>query len=213
MVSGSSEKLSLFSKLYTMAKLDRAALKDFFEFQDKPEQDQFADLIDSFINLVEESEIEATIIVNIPVSGTGAGGKVLKKGDALIQMGEFSDNDTAISSDNGGFAAGGNIYIGSSFVGLSFGAIQALFADATLVRMKFASGNEIELSTIGGNERINIAVKDELMLGKINSKLGFFGKIPTHGKQTITGSKAGNAALGSLLTALENLDLIIDNTT
>jgi hypothetical protein len=33
------------------------------------------------------------------------------------------------------------------------------------------------------------------------------------GKQTVTGSRGGNAALASLLTALMDLGLIVDNTT
>lgn len=52
-----------------------------------------------------------------------------------------------------------------------------------------------------------------LLLGEIAGvpRLGFFGSGPIS-RPTVTGSKGGNAALGSLITALTNLGLI-DNTT
>lgn len=43
-------------------------------------------------------------------------------------------------------------------------------------------------------------------------RIGFFGTTPIQ-KPTATGSKGSNAALASLLTALANLGLIVDNTT
>jgi hypothetical protein len=43
-------------------------------------------------------------------------------------------------------------------------------------------------------------------------RLGFFGA-PVTAKPTVTGSRGGNAALASLLTALANLGLITDSTT
>jgi hypothetical protein len=45
-----------------------------------------------------------------------------------------------------------------------------------------------------------------------NGATGFFGSTGTT-KPTITGSKGGNAALASLLTALANLGLVTDSTT
>jgi len=47
---------------------------------------------------------------------------------------------------------------------------------------------------------------------KSNSTLGFFGAAAVS-KPTVTGSRGGNAALASLLTALANLGLITDSTT
>jgi hypothetical protein len=49
-------------------------------------------------------------------------------------------------------------------------------------------------------------------LGHTGSTAGFFGTTPVV-KPTVSGSKGGNAALGSLLTALAGLGLIIDTTT
>jgi hypothetical protein len=54
------------------------------------------------------------------------------------------------------------------------------------------------------------------ILMKFNSgatpQIGFFGTTPA-GQQTVTGSRGGNAALASLLTALATLGLIIDSST
>lgn len=51
-----------------------------------------------------------------------------------------------------------------------------------------------------------------LMLRHLGSTLGFYGATATT-KPTVTGSKGGNAALGSLITALATLGLITDTTT
>jgi len=196
-----------------MAKKTRAELKAFFETGDKPTQQQFADFIDSVLNLIEQSQVDATIIVNVPVLGTGAGGKILKRGNAIIQMGEYSDDDIIISSDNGTWTTGATIYIGNTAIDLSIYGFSQFIADATRTRLGFNTDNIIILNTIGGRERMNLYVKDDLMLGQTGARLSFFNVTPTHGRQTITGSKGGNVALGNLLTALDNLNLIIDNTT
>jgi hypothetical protein len=44
------------------------------------------------------------------------------------------------------------------------------------------------------------------------SNVGFYGTAPV-AKPTVTGSKGGNAALASLITALASIGLIVDNTT
>ena len=44
------------------------------------------------------------------------------------------------------------------------------------------------------------------------STVGFFGTAPTT-KPTVTGSRGGNAALASLLTALAGLGLLVDSSS
>ncbi len=56
----------------------------------------------------------------------------------------------------------------------------------------------------------NVRIHKELRVD--GGSLGLFGATPVE-KQTITGSRGGNAALASLLSALENYGLIIDSTT
>jgi hypothetical protein len=42
--------------------------------------------------------------------------------------------------------------------------------------------------------------------------VGFYG-VPAVARQTVSGSRGGNAALASVITAMKNLGLIIDSTT
>jgi hypothetical protein len=52
-----------------------------------------------------------------------------------------------------------------------------------------------------------------LMVGRSTNKLGFYGVGTPRSQLTVTGAKAGNAALTSLLTQLAALGLIVDSTT
>lgn len=64
--------------------------------------------------------------------------------------------------------------------------------------------------TVNGSITISSPVGSEITIYG-DGNLGFFGG--SAGQQTITGSRGGNAALASLLTALAALGLIIDGTT
>ncbi len=66
-----------------------------------------------------------------------------------------------------------------------------------------------QLLLTGGLTRMDAA---ELELGTSSTEIGFFGGAKT-GRPTITGSRGGNAALASLLTALANMGLITDSTS
>lgn len=73
-----------------MAKLDRAALKAFFETGDKPTQPQFADFIDSFISLVSNSNLDDGV-------------KIKSATDDKIQI-VFDDTFFQITTDGDNFA-------------------------------------------------------------------------------------------------------------
>lgn len=62
-----------------------------------------------------------------------------------------------------------------------------------------------EMRHSGGGEVVSVG-------GPLGAALGFFGP-PSGVQQTVVGSRGGNAALASLLTALANYGLIIDSTT
>lgn len=49
--------------------------------------------------------------------------------------------------------------------------------------------------------------------GQSINTVGFFGLPVTGDAPTVTGSRAGNAALASLITALESLGLVIDGSS
>jgi hypothetical protein len=74
-------------------------------------------------------------------------------------------------------------------------------------------GADTNLYRAGANQ---IGTDDSLAVGADlqhwGSKLGLFGTTAVS-KPTVTGSRGGNAALASLLTALAQLGLITDSTT
>ncbi|MFX1499324.1 MAG: hypothetical protein ACFFDH_00005, partial [Promethearchaeota archaeon] len=82
----------------------------------------------------------------------------------------------------------------------------AIYTNTGLIRfgddIVIADGKNIQVNTTAGT-KIGTA---------INQKLGFFNATPIV-QPTVTGSRAGNAALASLLTQLANLGLIVDSTT
>jgi hypothetical protein len=82
-----------------------------------------------------------------------------------------------------------------------------------------ATQNFVDLTTdqtVAGNK--TLSGYTTIQGGQVNQgfrffgTVGFFGDINV-GRQTVTGSRGGNAALASLLTALAALGLITDNTT
>lgn len=67
----------------------------------------------------------------------------------------------------------------------------------------------------GGDNKLRVGFAfDSIELGQSGGKLGFFGKgAAASTKQSVTGSRGGNAALASLLTALAAYGLITDGTS
>jgi hypothetical protein len=61
----------------------------------------------------------------------------------------------------------------------------------------------------GGSPTMAVAHDGSLFLG---ANIGFYGTTPQP-QPTVTGSKGGNAALASLMTALSGLGLVVDSTT
>ena len=75
---------------------------------------------------------------NVDSLGTGVGGRVLAdlNSNALIQFGEYSENDTSITSDDGAFAAGGAAFIADSESALYFDGGQRITANVTETKMR-----------------------------------------------------------------------------
>lgn len=170
-----------------MAQLNRAALKAFFETGDKPTEAQFADLIDSLFALIDNNTVTKVIIVNIPTVGDGSGGKILKRANAVIAMGEFGGDDTAITSDNGAFVAGGSLFISPNEAALYFNGSTRFRAINTASIMSFGS-NSISITAtiidqlISGVGRFAIQDANIVTVGiifQISSRSFRFGNIPT----------------------------------
>jgi hypothetical protein len=74
------------------------------------------------------------------------------------------------------------------------------------------------LLTLGytGDTGFNLVVASDTGLrigGATTEKIGFYGVATPVAKQTVSGAKGANAALGSLMTALAALGLVVDSTT
>ena len=70
----------------------------------------------------------------------------------------------------------------------------------------------LTMQTSGGNNIFNCTDAGALTIGYSGGSIGFLGASAIT-KPSVTGSRGGNAALASLLTALANLGLITDSTT
>ncbi|MFQ5865600.1 MAG: hypothetical protein ACE5IW_10260 [bacterium] len=195
-----------------MAQLDRIALKAYFETGDKPTQAQFADLIDSLFALIDNNTVTKVIIANVPIVGDGSGGKILKRGNLVLQMGEYGENDLSITTDDGAFSAGGAAYISDSESALYFDGATRFSSGPGGNIIRYKTGQQIIQSVVDAINKTEIIANGELLICAAADKLAFFSGIPIV-KPTITGSRAGNAALTSLLTELDNLGLINNNTT
>jgi hypothetical protein len=103
-------------------------------------------------------------------------------------------NSRWVAGGLGIFEGTGGVYLNAS----GAGKFVAIAGGATTI-----SGGTIEVG-IGAGEDVSVC--------NATGDLGFYGatRVP---KQTVTGSRGGNAALASLLTALANLGLITDSTS
>ncbi len=117
-------------------------------------------------------------------------------------------SDSLNAKDFGVTANGVNITGGATGFDVGVSAIGS-DADVTLNLISKGTG-AVQLQAGGSN--IIVALPGGASLGTVTGTLGFYS---TGGavNPTITGAKGGNAALGSLLTALSSLGLITDSTT
>ena len=76
----------------------------------------------------------------------------------------------------------------------------------------FTDGVNSSDASISRPSTNQIYIQGDALLAKSGGKVGFYGTSPIS-KPTMTGSRGGNAALASLLTALSQLGLIVDNTS
>ena len=89
-----------------MAKRDRTTLKTYFETGKRPTQQQFADLIDSAINVQEDainiSENNVGIGTTTPASALDVNGAVRASGEIIPSAGEGTNNGIVFPADPGG---------------------------------------------------------------------------------------------------------------
>lgn len=162
-----------------------------------------------------------------PVADEGQGALTLLRVNSL-HMSDFNSYEgfgiTFSTLPNSLGAVGGIVFSGgdSSGVGNAGGEIQINGGDNPNATEGYG-GSVIIQAGLGGGAGVNgevslgvqglgtgVAVTTAALGGAI--AVGFFGQAPA-AKPTITGSRGGNAALASLLTALATLGLITNNTT
>lgn len=178
----------------------RAVLKTFFETGDIPTQTQFATLIDSLASLADTNSFAAANTHNADIILADA--SVLK---ALNGGGQFTtrsgalDGRATMTSDNDAQLQG-FVIVKTNSTEMGFAAAADIFMNASGTVIATTPDMRIEILSTG------------ILMGSASAKIGHFGATPIV-KPTVTGSRAGNAALASLLSALDSLGLITDNST
>ena len=186
--------------------LNRAQIKVLLETGDVPTQAEFAEIIDSLANLVDTNLFENQNTHDQDILLEDAKSIRSKNFGGTLNLSSGIDRGVELTPDNGNFEEGA--FFASDFVGgIAFGN---LFNDT------FASveckDKSVTLNINGPADNILQAIKITNNAAGTLIKIGFFNQSEVP-RPTVTGSRAGNAALASLLTALDSLGLIIDNTT
>lgn len=109
-------------------------------------------------------------------------------------------------------ASGGGIEIVSENVGSGGGIVLQTQKSGTQIDLQIPSTGTIQLGTGSSHLDVSSASGTVSIVFPSGSKLGFYGASAIS-KPAATGSRAGNAALASLLTQLAALGLITDSTT
>jgi hypothetical protein len=137
------------------------------------------------------------IIIN--AEGAGNNVQLTGTGYVLIQDGNGNLVDLGYGSTGGLYlisSAGGTYYPGITIQTSGAGGINIESSDVLTL-----SGTTVSLGSSSG-----------VTIGQTGDYVGFFGYTPRH-QPAITGSRGGNAALASLLSALDSIGLIADTST
>jgi hypothetical protein len=106
--------------------------------------------------------------------------------------------------------------------GISFGSVNAassldlskhIALFGTTFGWNVTGGNTI--TTVAGNTAVisvSAAAVVTAVNARFNANIGFYNTAPA-AKQTVSGAKGSNAALGSLMTALVTMGLVTDSTS
>lgn len=104
-----------------------------------------------------------------------------------------------------------HLLAGSDSLKIGSDASTRLVAAPTAIQAyNVAAVSTLTVNAAGGDVTVGDATDSAIRIRALT--LGFFGAVPVV-RQTVTGSRGGNAALASVLTALSNLGLIIDSSS
>lgn len=147
------------------------------------------------------------------------------RGDLVVGGAVYATGTITARKDPANGASTTQVMIGNvgpgSEAGISFDSTpQARFYLASSSFLKTEGDLEVRAlrTTSGGGltladaNDVTIAATTGSKIGQATSKIAFFGATPIV-KPTVSGSRGGNAALASALTALANLGLVTDSST
>lgn len=101
------------------------------------------------------------------------------------------------------------VVVGANGIGISLSSTGALVVASNKLAAQ-VDGTTVQI--VSNKISLGSLAFTPLPLGKSGGSIGFFGATPAT-QPTVTGSKGANAALGSLLTGLAALGLIVDTST
>jgi len=199
-----------------MAKQNRTTLKGYFETGDTPSQAQYADLIDSKVNLSESNTGDITLVGNISASGTVFANALDLEGANITYN---AANDLLKFGDSI------KLGIGAGPVGATADLI--ISSDGANVNLSSATG-DVTLSTAGGDTIIknNTATGNILLQSDKNTNGNAGGSVIISGSNTdvrldvrgsitasgnVSASNASTASFGSMI--LSNLPTTTPITT
>jgi len=186
-----------------MAKQNRTTLKGYFETGDIPSQAQYADLIDSNLNLSENNTGDIQLTGNLTASGDISSSATLIANEANIV-----GNITA----SGNISASGTIlankiesdqlvsHIGDANTGLQFGSDTVIIEANDVISGKFTStfvNLNKDISNVLGTD---VVVNDSL---KVNQELNVLSHVTASGNIS---SSIGTGSFGSLVVDGSSVD-------
>lgn len=128
-----------------------------------------------------------------------------------VTFGLITDTTGKLSTPNSVLVTGSSVTISkASGNDTSFVLDQA--GIETAYYKQYATSGNLGIGNSSVGDIIAMTVGGDATLGLNGKKVAFYGGGPVI-KQTVTGAKAGNAALTSLMTALAAIGLVIDTTT
>jgi hypothetical protein len=146
--------------------------------------------------------------------GTNAAPAPLLLNDTLISFNAFGHDGSAYSGGVGSFgvSAAENWTTASHATYTQFGTTPT-GAMTQSQRVRLDQDGALIIDPAGNFPNDGVSQLQVLGKGKFSLGLGVFNATPPAAKPSVTGSRGGNAALASLITALASYGLVLDSTT
>lgn len=182
--------------------LSRAQIKTFFETGDIPEEAEFGESIDSIASLKDTNLFEAENTHDADIILEDDKVQKAASGGGTLDLRNLVDDAVALSPDTVNFLKGW-LFANSTTANIGFSQSSAIANNASEI-ICLANSLIFNTETVAGvfAKRLEI----------LEDKTGYNGNTPIP-RPVVTGSRGGNAALTSMLTAFDSLGIITDSTT